>query len=514
MCQSAMPFIGILMMAFIALGSRTANTQEEGAPPPQPPPNAVLTEEDVAKFEPMLTTFLGEEDPGKLREARVALLGAMDRYAESKKVSTPAADDAKWRDMLGRYHKAYFTKKRAFATGRLKTEMLTLDRNGEHFAIEYSIHVPKSYDGSKSWPVLLCLHDDGKKLGKNYLQKVWLTREHKDLVDKFILVAPHIPEKLLKKKIKIKVNNKSKRVETSPKRVKWFERYHLWSMVLPLYEVRKEYNCDPTRIFVEGVGKGGDAALTLAAMSPGRFAGVISRHGRFKDSELVAGLTGCPTLVIKRAGGRLDKGSGQEFWKSLEAAAQDGTMPGLVLEALPAPEGKLKMKDMAGQETDPVLVANSKVAAFIADNALEAYPKEVRVVSNHRAFRSHPLVKVVRHDILQGKLLDCQVRFDREKNRIELTGSAFYKVSFFLNDSILDLGKPVEILVNGKLVDARVPDRDPEHMLKSMKSGWLSPHQVFTSVLTTSSFTLEPEEKKEGEDAEKKEGGESGESGD
>ncbi|MFT7620755.1 MAG: hypothetical protein ACI97A_004413 [Planctomycetota bacterium] len=467
---------------------------------------AKLTKEDIAAFEPLLIKYLNAEKSDDKINFQGVLLKAMEDYSEKNKVSSPVADVEAWLGMFGRHNAVSLGKRKVYGTGRIKTEEFTLSSKGEHLLYEYSIYVPKDYDPAKSWPVLLCLHDkEAKDLGKSYIKKVWHgTKESKALCDQFIMIVPHIPNKLPRKKVKVVIGGKKTSVKTSSKKIDWFNSYHLRSMVLPLHELRKTYNCDPTRIFIEGVGEGADAALALAAMTPGRFAGVIARHGKLRDPKLIKGLQFTPTLFMMRDGGIFSEGAGAESWKMIEEESKGETKyTSLQVETFPT-LGKNKkptLKMLANQATDPILEANGMIAEFLTKHSMDPAPKEIRITSNNRIFRSHALLKVTEHDIAEGKILDCRAKFDREKNTVELTGENFYRVSLFLNDTVLDLSKPIQILVNGRQVDARVPDRSAKRMLRTFDKSRTDFHRALTSLIVVPRFSLEAEKK---DDKEKK----------
>ncbi len=500
-------FICPLILAFFCCVAAlpTFAQNEESKEETKAPNKAKLSQEDIAYFEPLLRAYLDAEGRADIAEAKASILQAMDDYAEKNKVSSPVADYQAWVDMFGRYNKETFTRKKVYATGRIKTEQFVLSRNGDHYLYEYSVFVPRDYDPAKSWPVLLCLHDkEAKGLGKGYIQKVWQgTKESKLLCENFIIIVPHIPKKLLKKKIKVTIAGKKTSVKSTVKRLDWFNSYHLWAMVLPLVEMRKNYNCDPTRIFIEGVGDGADAALSLAAMMPGRFAGVIARHGKLRTPRLLTGLQHTPTLILAREEGKFAKGPGKEFLEiANEATKGDVQYDSLEVVKFPSlGKKKISLKKLANQKVDPILEANEQIATYLTKHVLDPNPKKVRITSNNRVFRLHPLLKVTEHDIAAGNILDCIATFDKEKNTVELTGENFYGVSLFISDAVLDLSKPVQVLVNGRQVDARIPDRNAAKMLSTFRNAKTDFHRAMTCNIVVPRFTLEVEEdeKKEGE---------------
>ncbi len=513
-----LPIVFVLVLiasATVPSKAQEANAEDKKAANVPAPEVAKLSKEDIAKFEPMLGEYLDAKNSGESKLKLSALVKALEDYSEEKKVSSPVADVKAWADMFGRYNQASFAKRKVYATGRIKTELFRLFRNGEHYAYEYSFYVPKDYDPNKSWPVLLCLHDKGaKNLGVGYIRKLWQNKEYKALCEKFIIIAPHLPAKLPKRKMKIKVGKKSRRIMTSSKRLKWFNNYHLLSILMPLYEIRKSYNCDPTRIFIEGVGEGADAAVTLAAVSSGKFAGVISRHGKLREPRLMTGLQHTPSLFLMREGGPFSKGSGKEFIDLVKAASNGETKyDSLQVEVVPKLGGKkLPLRMYAYQATDPLMDANPKVAEFIGKHVLNPYPKTVRITTNTSVFKSHGLIKITADDIAAGEIVDCVAKFDREKNTVELTGSHFFKVTLFLNDLVLDLSKPVQVLVNGKIVDARVPVRDPAFMFRTFNRSKTDFHLTMTALIRVPEFNWKEEKKpddaKKGEEEGKKKDGE------
>lgn len=460
-------------------------------------PKHLLSAEEMGALAPLLETLLS--DP-KDRSAFEKLDGEIAKF-ETEKGWSPLGDPEAWRKAFEQHFYEGIKKDRVSGTGRPQEDVVLVEVKGELFAFEYSYIVPRGYDHEKRWPVLLCLHDEGSD-GDSYLRKLWqAAKEDKELCEGFILVAPNIREKTLDKKYR-----EGKSVE---RRIQWLDVNYLRSVLLPLNEIRKRFHCDPEKIFIEGVGTGADAALELAALAPGRFAGVIDRHGVLRDEKILPGLQGTNLLVVSRAEGpNYDKKAKQQpFFEVLKKAKEDGQIDFELAEAEKV--DRLTAKQKADQDTDPVLEQNAAVADFIGRVKLDPYPARVRIVNGPNGFKSHPLVKITSHEVTEDNYLDFSLRFDRAKNRIEVTGKAFFKFTVFLNDQILDLDRPIEVSINGVTLENRTATRSTKQMVSDMVGQPVNYHQVLPGLLLVEVPDEQvKEEPKDGEKATGEAGGE------
>jgi predicted peptidase len=124
--------------------------------------------------------------------------------------------------------------------------------------IKYTVYVPRAYDPSRAWPLILFLHGSGESGtdGSRQLAQglphelVW----NSDLWP-FIVIIPQKPSQ----------------------DAEW-EQYEPELMTI-LAQVRQEYSVDPARLVLTGLSQGGHGAWVLGARHPELWAAVVSVCG-------------------------------------------------------------------------------------------------------------------------------------------------------------------------------------------------------------------------------------------
>ncbi|OGU76747.1 MAG: phospholipase [Ignavibacteria bacterium RBG_16_34_14] len=141
--------------------------------------------------------------------------------------------------------------------------------------VDYLLYLPKDYNSSKKFPLLLFLHGSGER-GKD-LEKVKVHGPPKLIASgkdfPFIVVSPQCPEN------------------------QW------WSIAdldVLLNEIVENYNVDPHRIYVTGLSMGGFGTWELAIKYPDRFAAIAPICGG-GNSHLVSVLKDLPVWVFHGA---------------------------------------------------------------------------------------------------------------------------------------------------------------------------------------------------------------------
>lgn len=399
-----------------------------------------------------------------------------------------------WQKLLDGYYVTSLGKKKPSGAGRIATETINIPRRGDTLQLEYSYLIPKKYNHNKAWPLVLCFHDGMEKgNGKGYLKEIWQARGSKGLADDFILVAPHIGAESLSGRIK------GTRENAKPFTFDWFTTEHALAMLKPLIEIRQKLNVDPDRIFVTGTGQGAEIALQLGALyGVETFSGVVARHGQPRDLKYIEGLRNVPTLFLYREGGEYDQGDKKAYWDRIRSTAKEKGIETISFETLPAME-KLQRKHLAGQKTDPLLDAQPKVVEFLKAQKGKSYPTKLHIVTDNGAFLKKSFAKLTKVDLKPGKFIECKVEVDREKNAIMVEGKDFYGLTLFLNDSIVDLGKPVELFVNGEMVKREQVQRSLTRMMGYMRRPFLG--RVWSAFMTAE-IVAKKEEEGDNEDAE------------
>ncbi len=135
--------------------------------------------------------------------------------------------------------------------------------------LKYAVYVPRGYDPSRAWPLILFLHGSGESGTDGSRQLAQgLPRELVWNPDRwpFIVIIPQKPSQ----------------------DAEW-EQYELELMTI-LAHARREYNVDPARLVLTGLSQGGHGAWVLAARHPELWAAVVPVCG------YGSGRSGAPTV--------------------------------------------------------------------------------------------------------------------------------------------------------------------------------------------------------------------------
>jgi predicted peptidase len=158
--------------------------------------------------------------------------------------------------------------------------------------LKYAVYVPRAYDPSRPWPLILFLHGSGESGTDGSRQLAQgLPRELVWNPDRwpFIVIIPQKPSQ----------------------DTEW-EQYDLELMTM-LANARREYNVDPTRLVLTGLSQGGHGAWVLAARHPELWAAAVpvcgygaARRGgpgvfNGTAAELAAGLKAVPVWAFHGA---------------------------------------------------------------------------------------------------------------------------------------------------------------------------------------------------------------------
>jgi predicted peptidase len=155
--------------------------------------------------------------------------------------------------------------------------------------LEYVVYVPRGYDPSRAWPLILFLHGSGESGTDGSRQLAQgLPRELVWNPDRwpFIVIIPQKPSQ----------------------DTEW-EQYELELMTV-LARARREYNVDPSRLILTGLSQGGHGAWVLGARHAELWAAVVPVCGYSRAprggtgvfngmaAELVAGLKAVPVWAF------------------------------------------------------------------------------------------------------------------------------------------------------------------------------------------------------------------------
>ncbi|MCA9322043.1 MAG: hypothetical protein KDB53_14975, partial [Planctomycetes bacterium] len=245
-----------------------------------------------------------------------------------------------------------------------------------------------------------------------------------------------------------------------------------------------QFNCDPSRIYLEGLGPGGEAAAQLAALYGDIFAAVAVRNGYPRKPELTSGMERVPTMFLMREGSELTTAGRKAFFDDMMKRAKDvGIENDIKIVTLPALE-KVTPKDMAGCAVEPLLDATDDVVAFLEPHRLVSYPDTIRVTTNDRNFSKRAWVRLRRFEVGDGDtVVDLKGKIDKKTNTIELEAENVFAFTFFLNDVLLDLDRPVTVMVNGRTAYIGTVERKLETMLDDYRTYPFLTHRSYSASL-------------------------------
>jgi predicted esterase len=386
----------------------------------------------------LLQVTLVEAVQGALREEDKAR--RQEFIAQLKK--TDFATVEKWvRTSIGNEWKS---------AGNTELRLGKSDLDGEEFP--WALHVPKDYEPSKAWPLLVTLHGTGGNPA-TWIQ-TWLRCA--PARDKFVIIAP------------------------GSDRHTWSARQG-HSYVLSAMRITMDLlHIDPNRVYIDGMSMGGGGAFRLASHHPDRWAAIAPRCNvpdvrQKRDKSFITMLADNYRAVpIYWVVGAKDAKISIELAR---AAKSD----------LEAAKGELVYREFPDGGHDWGLEKDEVVLEWLEKHARNPYPEEIvfRIDENvfSRAFwievtkrtDAPPIIMV--HLDQQGKESERRtelrppavVRAKRKGNAIDVTTEEVRELRVWLDDAMVDLDKPVTITVNGKKLHDGAVKRSVDVLIDEMR---------------------------------------------
>ncbi|HVR84965.1 MAG TPA: PHB depolymerase family esterase [Planctomycetota bacterium] len=358
-----------------------------------------------------------EDDPEK-RAALVGQLRKFDVAAVEKTLRSPSRGPS------------------PFELGSIQERSSRSDLDGEEF--KYAIQVPAAYDPAKAWPLLITLHG----AGGNGLD--WIRTWARTAGTNYVLVAPTTP------------------------RHTWAARQGYSTVLTALRETADALHIDPDRVFLDGMSMGAGGAFRLAEHFPDRWAAIGPRCNvpdirQKKDKTYVTMLAENYRMV-------------PVYWV---LGAKDEKIPiemGRAAKAeLEAAKGELVYREFAEGGHDWSLEKDESVLDWYNRHVRTTYPEELVWKSYEKIFarawwvevtkRTEPPPLTIVHLDQKGAESERRtelrppalVRARRKGNAIEISTEEVRELRVYLDDAMVELDKPVAIMVNGrKLHDATV----------------------------------------------------------
>lgn len=300
--------------------------------------------------------------------------------------------------------------------------------------ITYTVWVPKSYRASNGpYPVVIVMPGmyEGKPMSSShFLVEHW---NDADVRDSTLIAVIDMPED-------VEAWNLTKSADGGPGGV--------MAAMLTFRDLRDTYAMDSDRVFLLGMENGVPAAMSLGSKFPHLFAGVIGQAG---DAGEV-GFANFRNLPVLLQGAGLQA----ETFKEGADAAEHGNC-----ELRPA---ATTAEMWAWAEAHPRVSNPNKVTlALGAPIPNKAYWIEVPSTD--------------------GVGLTIHAEADREANKITVTGTGVPSVTLFLNDELVDLSRPLTIVLNGVEQTTMIP-RSLDDMLSLLKRGTSDPGKFYVAAKT------------------------------
>ncbi len=397
------------------------------APPPavQDPSPALerrWTDEQLEDLAQGLTRYFEARTTRRgLDEARADLAARVQALREATDGAEPLAHPAD----LGRA--AWLA--RGYADVRVRPgkvlEEETRDGSFRDEGMTLAYRLPKEYaPGTTSYPLILALPDVDEEPAA-HLRANWKLRE---VLDGAILVSPEMPS----------------------------ERDH-WTQVMvegrpgglsyaltALRIATERFAVDFDRVYVAGRGKGVPAALAAGNYAPQRFAGVVARAG---DADEIGpeNFGNLPTLFT---------GAGANA-RAFQEAVDDLGFENCTLE----PAGtEADVWDWMAAHPRPGAPERAGVVVGISYPSRVSWLRVASIAADSRA----------------------TARVDRASNTIVVDGRGVSHATLYLNDALVDLGRPVKVICNG--VDHEVEiERSLSTMLDLLHDGTSDPGCVYVA---------------------------------
>lgn len=283
---------------------------------------------------------------------------------------------------------------------------------GRETAIGYALWCPNDYKATAgAWPLLLMIPDtkDGKPIrGDQFLTEFWIEPE---LRDHALLAAVDMPEAL--------DTWDELFVEVDGARVSGGLSY----LMTVFKDVRENYAVDSERVYLVGRGAGVPVAMKLGSFFPQNFAGVIGRAG---DAGVVTweNFQNLPVLLLG-AGSQAT-----EFEEKTKAA-------GYAIATLqPEADG-------------------GAIWTWIQDHPRNANPSKVTLVPGSPIPSKAYWLEVPPTDVEPGTFVKAEA--DPATNTIKIEGKGVRAVRLYLHDLLVDLDKPVKVVLNGQEQQTQIP---------------------------------------------------------
>lgn len=328
-------------------------------------------------------------------------------------------------------------------------------------AYSLSLSVPLTYQTSKGYGLVVCLHGAGFT-GEAYLER-WKTR----LGDEYILACPTYPAGA------------------------WFTRRAEDLVLATIQRVRRQYHIDPDRIFLTGMSNGGIGAWLIGMHHAPLFAGIAPMASGLDDALMpfLVNLRNTPVYIIH---GAKDRVMPVELSRSIARELTVLGYPFVYRE-------HEREHPMAGGHYFPREELPDLVAWFNRQRR-DPFPARLTVIREASHFQPFGWVRLDATDPIAAFSDDLVDKHDERikqheyasldaaivaPNHIEVHAERVQRYSLFLNDQLIDRAKPLVVFTNGQLSFEGIVTPSLDTLLRQARLSQ-DPRQLFPIKLTIS----------------------------
>lgn len=322
----------------------------------------------------------------------------------------------------------------------------------------YGLYVPPSYQPSRDYALVLCLH------GAGFTGDAYLERWQKRLGDGYILACPTLIQGT------------------------WWTRPAEELVLATLREVQARYRIDPDRIFLTGMSNGGIGAYLIGMHHAPLFAGLAPMASGL-DGVLMPFLANLQNTPVYLIHGKQDEVMPVELSRTI---AQELTRLGYAFHY----QEHDRVHPMAGGHFFPREELPALVAWLDAQRRNPA-PRRLTVLRDASHLLPFDWVRIdatdhiaAFSDLLTDSKDEALIarRYARLSaqiagpNRIEVQSDKVRRYSLFLNGQMVDLAQPVTVVTNGRVSFQGMAVPSVEALLRDARQR-RDPHRLFPATL-------------------------------
>ncbi|MCF6149276.1 MAG: hypothetical protein E3K37_11545 [Candidatus Kuenenia sp.] len=293
---------------------------------------------------------------------------------------------------------------------------------------EYFIYVPASYVPDRQWPVIVALHGVGGR-GTDQI-KAWISSSNHN--NEYIIIAPTYGPGL------------------------WWEEEAEQLFISVLDDFRKSFPIDTNRIYLTGFSSGGHAAWYFAIRYPWLFAAINPIAGECPLPSFISNIMHVPAYIVH---------GGKDTVIPVEAARDAYAR----LQKLNYP---VLYKELPEQTHRFPLSETKSTLDWFRTKQRVIYPGQITYITDSTKYDIAYWIEITEFSELVGHVYGMQrdaygrlskpdelpetaqvkAGIDEQKNEINVTVDGVKALRLYLEEEMIDMNKPLHILINGKTV--------------------------------------------------------------